>query len=154
MAKMQKFTSVLSTILKSHGLSGRLQEYRVVAQWPALAGPVLARHAQPGGLRGKKLQLIVDSPAWMHQLSLMKPELIARINEDLGTEIVKEISLKLGDIPSNEVRQASARPLRELTPEEQQKIDQDISSIHDSEVREMVRRVIAKDILTKKGQRS
>jgi predicted nucleic acid-binding Zn ribbon protein len=148
---LEKFSVVLGRFLKTHGMTSRLHEYRVASSWRSIAGPVLALHAEPRDLRGKRLHLVVDSPAWMHQLSLMKPELISRINQRLGADLVKEISLKLGEIESKpEHAKVEPHEHAELTSEDRERVDRSIRDIQDEEMREAFRRLFEKDLLYKK----
>jgi hypothetical protein len=38
----------------------------------------------------------VTSPAWIHHLQFSEPELIARLNTELGQPLVSEIKFKVG----------------------------------------------------------
>ncbi len=149
--KIEKFSQTLGRILKARGMQGRLHEYRIFSDWDRTVGPAIARHARPLSLRGSKLTLIVDSPAWMQQLSLMKPEIRDKLNAGLGRESIREITLRLGEItaPESEKPSDTGREAA-LTPEEREKIEQYIRDIGDGEMREMLRRVIEKDLRSKK----
>src|SRR4249920_244344 len=96
--RIDKLSTTLARILKSRGLEGRLHEYRIFGLWDRTVGPAIARHAQPRALRGKKLALAVDSPAWMQQLTLMKPEIIEKLNRALGRETIGDLTMRLGEI--------------------------------------------------------
>ncbi len=105
--KLDRLSHTLGSMLKARGLGSRLDEYRVFGQWEKSVGPVIARHAQPQTVRGKKLTLVVDSPAWMQQLSLLKPQIVEKVNRNLGKETIKDIMLRLGEVES---RQQSSEP--------------------------------------------
>jgi len=149
-----KFSSTLAKILKACGMQSRLHEYRIFARWDQSVGPAIARHAQPKLLRGGKLSLIVDSPAWMQQLTLMKPDLVERLNKDLGGNMVKDISFRLGD-----VEEARAQPSDDILPpaalseEDRVRIEQHVRSIDDENTREALRRLLEKDVSHKKRVR-
>jgi hypothetical protein len=152
--KLDKLSSTLGRMLKVHGLQGHLSEYRIFGQWEQTVGAVIARHAQPQSVRGKKLFLSVDSPAWMQQLSLLKPEIIEKVNRNLGRDAIKEIALKLGEIVSTKGHQAEEPPPpAPLNAEEREKIEQYVQDIHDPETRAAVKRVIEKDFQRKKIQK-
>jgi predicted nucleic acid-binding Zn ribbon protein len=51
----------------------------VFSEWPELAGPQMAAHAQPIALRDGELVVEVDDPAWASQLRWLEPELRARL---------------------------------------------------------------------------
>jgi len=151
--KLDRLSHTLGSMLKARGLGGRLSEYRVFGQWEKAVGPAIARHAQPQALRGKKLTLIVDSPAWMQQLSLLKPEIVEKVNRTLGKETIKDITLRLGEVESRD-RPAEEPPVRKvLDSEEREKIEDYTRAIGDADTREAVRRVIEKDFLSKKNAR-
>jgi hypothetical protein len=134
-------------------MEGRLREYRVFGQWEKAVGAVIARHAQPSSLRGKKMTLIVDSPAWMQQLSLLKPEIIQKVNRILGKDAIKDITLKLGEIALHGGVSDEPPVRANLDREEREKIEQALQELHDPEIREAVRRVMEKDLLSRKERK-
>ncbi len=150
--KLEKLSSTLGSALKACGMQSRLAEYRILVQWEETVGAVIARHARPHRLRGRKLYLSIDSPAWMQQLSFLKPEIIEKLNRSLGSETVKDLALNLGEIGSVEERREE-KPRREvpLTAEEQGRVDRIVREIADPEIREALRRLIEKDF---KGRKS
>ncbi len=148
---IDRFSVTLDRILKSCGMQARLQEYRLQSRWDRTVGPAIARHAQPAAIRGGKLQVIVDSPAWMQQLSLMKPEIIRKLNEAMRSGGVKDITLRLGEVaPSGAEQQEEAAPLPQLTDRDRTRIEEYLHPIGDADTREMVRRVIEKDMRSRK----
>jgi len=150
--KIDKLAVIIDKILKSRGMQSRLEEYRISAQWVRAVGKAIAHHAQPLSLRGGRLVLIVDSPAWMQQLSLMRPEIIGKLNQNLGTQAVREIALKLGAIASQSAQAAAGeRKPAEITPEERKRIELSLHAVDDSDVREALKHMIEKDLLRKKG---
>jgi len=148
--KLDRLSHTLGSMLKARGLGSRLDEYRVFGQWEKSVGPVIARHAQPQTVRGKKLTLTVDSPAWMQQLSLLKPQIVEKVNRSLGKETIKDIMLRLGEVESRQ--QSSEAPLVRtvLGSDERRKIEDYVREISDADTREAVRRVIEKDFLSRK----
>jgi len=150
--KINRLSVTLVKMLKARGLESRLKEYRVLGQWEKAVGKVIARHAQPCFLRGQKMTLVVDSPAWMQQLSLLKPELIEKVNRHFGHNVIRDIVLKLGDVAPRPGQAPEDIPIRaELTRDEREKIEYAIQDLHDPEIREAVRRVMEKDFLRRKG---
>jgi predicted nucleic acid-binding Zn ribbon protein len=64
--------------------------------WERAAGEEVARNARPAAFKGSMLLVHVTSPAWIHHLQFSKPELIARLNTELGRSLVSEIKFKVG----------------------------------------------------------
>jgi predicted nucleic acid-binding Zn ribbon protein len=52
--------------------------------WGQIAGPALAKNAEPTSERGGSLTITCRSSVWAQELDLMAPELIARLNGKLG----------------------------------------------------------------------
>lgn len=152
--KLERMSSALGALLRARGMQARLSEYHILGRWERTVGPAIASHAHPMSLRGTKLFLAVDSPAWMQQLSLLRPEIIEKLNRVLGKDKVKEIVLNLGDVPGAVRRSDQPEPVRrELTSEERQKIEGFVGEVRDDEVRQAIRRVIEKDFLRKQSPR-
>jgi predicted nucleic acid-binding Zn ribbon protein len=148
---IEKFSQTLGRILKARGMQSRLSEYRIFSQWERTMGQGIARHARPISLRGSKLILVVDSPAWMQQLSLMKPEIRQKLNAGLGRESVREITLRLGEVAAPDREEPlEERSRATLTSEERERIEQSIHAIGDDETREMLRSLIETDLRSKK----
>ena len=72
-----------------------LADFGLWADWERVAGPMLARHAQPRRLRRGVLLVAVDSVEWMQELQFLKHELRERLNARLGRHVVREIYLVL-----------------------------------------------------------
>ena len=152
--KIEKLSSLLNKTLASHGLTTRLKEYRVVGRWEKIVGKVIARHAQPSSLRGKKLSVVVDSSAWMQQLSLLKPELLEKLNQGLGAGSLHEITLKMGTVAPAERPEVGRASPAALDKDAIKKIEEYIRGLKDLDVREGLRRLIEKDLLNKRKART
>jgi hypothetical protein len=152
--KIERISATLEKLLARRGLSARLREYRVFGVWNKAVGEVLARHAQPAAVRGKKLTVTVDSSAWMQQLSLLKPEIIGNLNQMLGENAVESITLRLGEVTVR-LRDEAPRPLpnASLRQEERDKIDAVVRDIPDPTVRDSLRHLMEKDLLAKQAMR-
>lgn len=67
----------------------------VFSEWPELAGPQLAAHAQPIALRDGELVVEVDDPAWASQLRWLEPELRLRLEALPGAPRIDRIRFRL-----------------------------------------------------------
>ena len=94
--------------------------------------------------------LIVDSPAWMQQLTLLKPEVIEKLNRSLGSAAIRDITLKLGEILEDHERMTEEAEATALSPGERATIEQYVAEIADVATRDAIRRVIEKDFLSRK----
>jgi len=148
--KIEKLSGTLQKIINARGLAARLGIYRILGQWEGMVGNVISRHAQPLSIRGKSLSVQVDSPVWMQQLSLLKPELIEKANGVLGAGSIKEIMLVLGDVRSAGKQKERAEPLPPLNDEEQKLVEGVISEVADPEIKDALRKLMEKDLRSRK----
>src|SRR5574340_204163 len=123
--KIELMSRTIAKLLDARGWSSRLKEYRVLGIWDRCVGPGIAAHAQPAMVRGKKLTVIVDSSAWMQQLSLLRPEITEKLNRNLGEDAVESISLKLGEVRATGAgSEGKKTALRSLDAGERKRIDE------------------------------
>ncbi|MEK6742713.1 MAG: DUF721 domain-containing protein [Nitrospirota bacterium] len=152
--RVEKLSSTIEKILRERGWGAKLKEYRIYGVWEKAVGKGIARHARPAGMRGKKLTVIVDSSAWMQQLSMLKPEIMGKVNQHLREDAVDSISLKLGEFEPSAVPRDEYRPADgTLGPEEQARIEKCVAGIADQQTRESLRHLMERDLLNKKMKR-
>lgn len=115
----------------------RLQQYRIWQVWIETVGPQISAHAQPVRVRDGTLEVRVDQPVWMQQLQLLKPKILARLNEHLGEQPLRDIFWRRGRLSMPEDREPSAKttPLPPLNSTEAAEIDQMVASLADPQLR-------------------
>jgi hypothetical protein len=96
--------SVLTRVLKSHGMEGRMREYLLQQYWTEIVGDHMAHHTWPDSIRHNKLYLLVENSTWMQQLLYLKPELLSKINAAAEGEPLTDIVFRIGPVAT----QASA----------------------------------------------
>lgn len=76
---------VLRRYLKRSGLSERLAQARVIADWATLVGPTVAAVTTPEAVtRDGTLFVRVKTAPWMQELQLMTPEIIRKLGAERG----------------------------------------------------------------------
>lgn len=93
-----RLSSLLDQTLSRFGLDRRLDDYRVWQAWDEVVGRTISRNAQPVRLDGTRLVVAVKSSTWLQELSLLQRELIARINEWMRREVVREMFFVVGRV--------------------------------------------------------
>ena len=136
-AYVERLGDVLGKSLKRLELAPRLDEYGVWPVWNDVVGNPIARNAQPEKIRNGTLFVKVSSPVWMQQLQFMKELLSEKLNQRLGTVVVKNIFFVVGKIDADAAGtedQPVARSTREpLEP----KIDEAfLDSLTDPDIRQ------------------
>lgn len=71
---------------------------RIWSLWQSAVGDLIAQNTRPASFRGSLLTINVSSSAWLHHLTFLKPELITKVNQALGGELIKELRFKIGNI--------------------------------------------------------
>jgi hypothetical protein len=152
----QRVGSILEKTLKNMSLEGKLKQHEVWNVWNDVVGEHVSRHAQPEFMKGGILFVKVSSSPWMQQLHYMGNGIIEALNARVGLPVVEEIRFKLGEIDPR-WKQASSPPQSlppipspaKGTPKRVQKA---LSPIRDVEIREILGRVMLKDLGRRKGK--
>ena len=146
-------SDLLGGILRGTPVEKRLKEGRIWLVWEDAVGKRIASHAQPAAFRDGTLTLNVDSAPWMQQLTYLKKDLIAKVNGELGEELVKDLYMKSGKVAvavSAEKPRTAQR--RELSDEERSWIAEQSQSVTDPELRAVFDSLIKKDREAKGGE--
>lgn len=130
-------------VLQQRGMEGKFEEYRAWQVWDQVVGPQIARRARPIRIRDGVLEVRVDQPVWMQQLQLLKPRILARLNEALGKELLRDLFLRRGAIDQAPTQAAAEPPPAwlqiKLSEAEQQEIETSVAGIADPELRDSLR---------------
>ncbi len=82
------------------GLAASLQPASTLARvhscWEATLGEAIAAAARPTAERDGVLTVGCESAAWSQELELMAPELLERLNEALGAEVLHKLRCRTG----------------------------------------------------------
>lgn len=88
---MRSLGTALEDVLTRLGIRGRLREYDAVGHWSSVVGPQVARVTEARSIRQGVLVVRVNNGPWRAELQLLKPDIIRKLNDDLGEPIVKDI---------------------------------------------------------------
>ena len=64
---------------------------RVQEIWERVLGPAIAASARPSTERDGVLTVICEAAVWAQELDLMGPELIGRLNAELGDDTLRQL---------------------------------------------------------------
>jgi predicted nucleic acid-binding Zn ribbon protein len=87
----QPFGALVSRVSRDRGWSSRLTDATVLGRWPQLVGPDIADHCTPVSLRDGELVLQAESTAWATQLRQLQRQLLRRLADAVGGDVVKRI---------------------------------------------------------------
>jgi predicted nucleic acid-binding Zn ribbon protein len=85
----------LPAVLREIGLAEKVAAYQAVANWPAIVGKAIARHATALRVEDRTLVVAVDSPAWMTQLFYLQGQILDKISRQSGAGLITEVRFVL-----------------------------------------------------------
>lgn len=77
--------------LRQLGLETPLNQYRLMAAWPEVAGPTAARQTSNLNIRNDVLYVQVHSPALKANLMMQRDDLCRRLNEKVRAHVIRQI---------------------------------------------------------------
>lgn len=90
----------LDALTAELGWQAPLAQHELLASWPEIAGPEIAKHSEPIGIEGGLLTVRCESTAWATQLRLMRTELVTRVVERFPDSGVESMRFQGPDAPS------------------------------------------------------
>jgi len=153
-ANLQKLGNILQGILKKHNITIDSEEQRLLVIWNSAVGLQISAHTRPEKLKRNTLFVKVSSSVWMHQLHILKSDIIEKINTLLGKELVKNVHFFIGEIPSSPSRNSYSPSFSPesytLRDKEKKVIEKHTSSVKDQELKEILQRVMTKNIIRRR----
>ena len=95
---IESLGSVIEKLLQSGIRQQDAPLLKVWELWERAVGEIIAENARPAAFKGKILLVHVNSSPWLHQLGFLKKDILARINRELGRDLVDEIKFKIGPL--------------------------------------------------------
>ena len=149
---------ILENYLSRAGLHQRIWEQRILDAWERMVGKAIAEMTEPTRVRNRVLQVKVTNSVWMHELQFHKKLIIQKLNEGTGAPVVQDLWFFIGEkeagkeIPPEGSRDKRERQARDLSREEKDRIEREISHLDDPEMKEILLRVFSKGLTREKGR--
>ena len=77
--------------LRAQGLETPLLQKRLIAAWPEVMGELIAGYTQDLYIKNQTLNVRLSNPALRADLSMMRPEIVKKLNEAVGSQVIAEI---------------------------------------------------------------
>lgn len=87
----QPLDVAVDRLVGEHGWGQDLAVHGVVARWDQVVGAELAAHVRPERYATGELTVRADSTAWATQVKLLAPNLVRRLNEEIGDGMVSRV---------------------------------------------------------------
>ena len=83
----------MRVIIRQNGLETPLMQRRLVESWDEVAGEIIAKYTTEKYIRNQDLCVHIENPALRSEISMMKTELIRKLNNAAGGQVIREIRL-------------------------------------------------------------
>ncbi|NOY12661.1 MAG: DUF721 domain-containing protein [Deltaproteobacteria bacterium] len=158
MQQAQRVGTLLKQVLGERGIDDRLSRYQAWLIWDKLVGEQIARRARPLRFRQGVLEVQVDHPVWMQQLQMLKPQILAKLHQQLPDADITDIYLRKAPTPTARREQKTeAEPpawqRAQLTEKEKQQIEEQLAPLADPELRAEMRRLFTLQMRLNKGRK-
>jgi hypothetical protein len=148
--------AAIKDALAYRGISEEVRAERIHTEWSDLVGAKISSRTRPFGVVGKLLVVEVASSAWLHELNLLRPQILAGLLQRIGEpRLFDDLKFKLagqsGGRPPLRPRppRPAPPPPRSPTPAtglHREEIVREVERVDDLELRELIARVrIAND---------
>jgi len=144
-------SEAIAAALDFHHIKEEVRAGRVLTEWAELVGPKIAQRTRPDGVSDRTLWVEVANSAWMHELTLLKPQLLRGLRERLGEpSVFDELKFRIaGRTRRNDVQLRGARrppPPKPPAPlpasgAVREQIVREANVVDDEELRELIARV-------------
>ena len=84
---------VLRKFLREEGLEVPLLQKRLVDAWEVVTGNVVSRYTAEKYIRNQTLFVKITNPALRQDLSMMRTQLVKRLNEQVGSFVISDIRI-------------------------------------------------------------
>ena len=89
----QALATAVDKLVGEHGWDEDLAVHGVVARWDHVVGDEVAAHVKPEQYADGVLCVRADSTAWATQVRMLAPQLVRRLNEEIGQGTVTRVTV-------------------------------------------------------------
>ena len=90
----RKISDVLKEFLRENKLDVKFKERELLESWENLVGRTINRATKKIYIRDRKLFIVLSSSVIRNELYMLKDEIVRKLNEKIGQQIITEIVLK------------------------------------------------------------
>lgn len=93
-SKVRKIRDVLQEFLRENKLDVKLRERGIIDSWEELMGKTIFRATKQIYIKDGKLFVVISSSVIRNELYMLKSEIVKKLNERAGEDIITELVLK------------------------------------------------------------
>ncbi len=88
---VQAIKNLILRNLREQGLETPLLQKRLIDAWPEVAGPAITRYTREVFIQNQTLVVHLTMPALRTELSMRRSELVRKLNEQVGEQVIANI---------------------------------------------------------------
>ncbi|NLA26657.1 MAG: DUF721 domain-containing protein [Firmicutes bacterium] len=93
---MIELGQIIEKVLRKRKMWLQYKQYLIIEQWDKLVGKEIAAVSSALSLQRNVLRVQVSDSTWVYHLTLLKPQLIEKINGYAGEKLVSDIFFQIG----------------------------------------------------------
>lgn len=91
--EVKSISDILQQFLRKEGLETPLQQKRLVDAWESVTGEMVDRYTQEKFIKNQILYVKITNPALRQDLSMMRQQLMRRLNEAVGSSVISDVKI-------------------------------------------------------------
>lgn len=84
---------LLQKFLRQQGFETPLNQKRLIDSWGKVAGVVVDRYTGEKFIKNQTLYVKINNPALRQDLSMMRSQLVKRLNEEVGSMVIIDVRI-------------------------------------------------------------
>ena len=85
---------LVNALMKRYGVDEKIAENRLIMAWEEVLGKTVGKYSRNLYIRNRKLYVTVNSSIVKVELQMIKDQLINRLNEKAGKDIIDQIIIR------------------------------------------------------------
>jgi len=88
---MQSLKIAIDSMLRKFGIENAIAQNNALNLWGEIVGEKVAKNTEPDRVEHGVIIVKVSSPTWRQELYFQKNEIIKKINNKIGKNVIKDI---------------------------------------------------------------
>lgn len=93
--KSQDIGSVIQRFVSDSDIAAKLKKYSIFNHWEEIVGAGISSRTKPEKISRAILYISVTNSTWANELTMMSGQLLFKINNYIGSDVIKELRFKV-----------------------------------------------------------